>query len=235
MIYKIWKNNIINDNYNKKIVIQNWVDKERTDAILFNKTSGSSFFNYVQKLTDLEWLEHSTKITMEKAYGLYGISDIDIVQKQYDGFDYDASRLDRIRNLQDTPWYFLLQNLINSSANFEPIDLYNSNGFSLDGKKIKKMIVKDLLLFRHYYRDNIILHHSSTKMIDNKNWVLLFFTHVDNNQKDKIVFIDSQESICLENNQTIIFPAYLANDFMIIKNNPEETPLYYIQANLILE
>jgi hypothetical protein len=70
---------------------------------LFNKTSGSSFFNYVQKLTDLEWLEHSTKITMEKAYGLYGISDIDIVQKQYDGFDYDASRLDRIRNLQDTP------------------------------------------------------------------------------------------------------------------------------------
>jgi hypothetical protein len=32
-----------------------------------------------------------------------------------------------------------------------------------------------------------------------------------------------------------MFPAHLANDFMIVKKNQEEEPLYYIQANLSAE
>jgi hypothetical protein len=72
------------------------------DAIFFDKESGSSFLNYVQKLTDSDWSEHSTKIIIEKSYGLYGVDDIDMAREQYEGVDHDSSRLDRILNLQNT-------------------------------------------------------------------------------------------------------------------------------------
>jgi hypothetical protein len=65
--------------------------------------------------------------------------------------------------------------------------------------------------------------------------VFLFFIKVNDNHQDKIVFIDSQENIFLENNQVIMFPAYLANDFMIVQRDPDKEPLYYIQANLSAE
>ena len=230
MTFKILENNIPDDNYNKKIIKLNWIHQENIDAVLFDRHSGNSFLYYIKKMSELDWSKYSTKKAVEKSYGLYGTDELEMAKKEYQ-FSYDADRLNRVLNLQATPWHYILRTLINSSDSLGLLDIYKSITKSMD---LKKLIIKELLLFRHYYQDNIIVH-GSERLSDNKDWVFLFFIKVNDNHQDKIVFIDSQENIFLENNQVIMFPAHLANDFMIVKKNQEEEPLYYIQANLSAE
>lgn len=220
----------------KKIIKLDWIDKTVMDLTRFDHPENNALWYYITKQSEDTWMLYSRKKMVEKAYGLYGIDDLEGVQKEHD-FPYDVARPNRIIDLQPTLWYRILENIINTHKDLGLLHLWHNyihdekNSIRPDLFSTNNFTIKELLLYRHYYKDNVIVHNNESA-INNENLIMLFFVKVDNNNLDKIIFIDSQENIPVTNNQVIMFPAHKANDFMVIKKNKEEEPIYYIQAIL---